>query len=554
LFQLKTNRFFLQRSLATAEYDVFKDDDDNCSLFGETQAVTQSTALPVTFSKRAKKILPNVPSDQLQITSNILVKKTIEFHRMNPPALGSVTRNIMYAILYIALNQNEDAIQLSDFIRYIRERHISYFQVKHFFPDHLQVQCDDIDNLFKRSERNVPSSYELRRQISIICRSLRIKTMPLPNMKGLVKRYLEELCLPTQLYTMIERLLELCPPQMKYSSHHKFGILSPNFDARACAYILFVLKLLFGLDDSREHQISDSCAKVNQQTDSKTKLFVWSEWVEYIELRNIILARCHYPSNVIYGFDSEPGSARLFLDFYENLVDKHQVQTKPPTRGKKKMENLRYVFGKLWETHTEEQPASNDPVPMQFEHSLTPARTYFEEILRNQPGSNLFIPPSMHIDHTKRDINRLLLPQAFQNECRQQNIQLNIQPAQNNTNIEFERSFDPVLATSCRDNATHFYQYDTDIDEDDWMEEIDVRRVQKVMDRQRENRMILKDILMRGTLEQEQMEEFGNRTMKFYGEKIQEKFGELIDYRKIMLKFQFSISCRHPPQKQTNPS
>lgn len=51
-------------------------------------------------------------------------------------------------------------------------------------------------------------------------------------------------------------------------------------------FIVFILKLMFGLDDLTEYQ----CSNLAESKKDSEKLFVWTKWVELVELRNAILA------------------------------------------------------------------------------------------------------------------------------------------------------------------------------------------------------------------------------------------------------------------------
>jgi TATA box-binding protein-associated factor RNA polymerase I subunit B len=55
--------------------------------------------------------------------------------------------------------------------------------------------------------------------------------------------------------------MTLSPPLMKL---HKSARHFPNYEGRAMAFIIFVLKLLFGLDGKTEYEISKVTKKLNE--------------------------------------------------------------------------------------------------------------------------------------------------------------------------------------------------------------------------------------------------------------------------------------------------
>lgn len=59
----------------------------------------------------------------------------------------------------------------------------------------------------------------------------------------------------------------------------------PLAENRAMGFIVFILKLMLGLDDLTEYQ----CSNLAESKNDNDNLFVWTKWVEFIELRNAIL-------------------------------------------------------------------------------------------------------------------------------------------------------------------------------------------------------------------------------------------------------------------------
>lgn len=62
-----------------------------------------------------------------------------------------------------------------------------------------------------------------------------------------------------QLYT--ERLIALSPPKMTFDAKKSY---IPNYEGRAIAFIIVVLKTLLALDDITEYQVSRIAEKINR--------------------------------------------------------------------------------------------------------------------------------------------------------------------------------------------------------------------------------------------------------------------------------------------------
>lgn len=59
----------------------------------------------------------------------------------------------------------------------------------------------------------------------------------------------------------VECIMALSPPSMKFiKSLKRF----PNYEGRAMAFVIFVLKLLLGLDGKTEYEISKVTKKLNE--------------------------------------------------------------------------------------------------------------------------------------------------------------------------------------------------------------------------------------------------------------------------------------------------
>lgn len=348
-----------------------------------------------------------------------------------------VTRNMVYELIYLALNQIGDTIQVGDIIRYIREGHLTFIKVDKFFPDNVQNQ--QMQNNFNSSSSAAPSHEFLRYGAENQAHLLHVD-LKLPDFTLLTKRYVEELSLPHDVHKMVETLLMLCPPEMKLRSKRGYK-KTPNYEGRAIAMVLFVVKLVFGLDDKRENEISESArllnAKLKKLKSDRKPLFVWKDWMRFIEMRNVILSQCHYPTCCAEDPDSSD-SAHLYLDF---LHQQGLTDMEVRGRGGKCFEGLRNmetVFSHATSLHG----INTDRSSLMFQPSLTPKKSYLDRLLTDAVmATNLYIPDFMRDDPSKSDFVPFLNTKKLRSDLQTLGIRLQTEIVMWNDRL----SFNPVF-------------------------------------------------------------------------------------------------------------
>lgn len=162
-------------------------------------------------------------------------------------------------IIYCALNICGSTIQLSDLLRFARDGHLSYYNIRKLLPERLE---DNKLSLTKYHSLCYTTNFSMLAYLEKFLYNFpHIKnSLKVPNLMALVHRYIDDMNLPCCLAYYIEKLMEILPSNLKYNS-----IKIPNYEGRAMAYILFTIKLIFGLDGYREKEISNSLPTINFQ-------------------------------------------------------------------------------------------------------------------------------------------------------------------------------------------------------------------------------------------------------------------------------------------------
>lgn len=240
-----------------------------------------------------------------------------------------------------------------------------------------------------------------------------------PNLGALAQRYVLELSLPPQVATYVTNLMDMLPP--RFDPIHGTHVY-PRYEARVMAYIIYVLKLLFGLDDVKECAISDAAIQINKQLakiadglpDSMAPLFVYTEWMEFVELRKVLVA--HHNESFARRFGVPTRDERQVNDFLkkesmqrEQEYNYNEMLITPAMQRMR--ENVSLIFETFLKQKFGESNSTASPTVdhIEFQPTVTPAHSYFKRILlradQAKPNEmSVHIPGCMREDHTERQL------------------------------------------------------------------------------------------------------------------------------------------------------
>lgn len=358
----------------------------------EISSARDALELDIEYSQIAKEVRRDVLLQREKTGRDVVVNAEVKYKdlvRLKQTVLLLNEKTLIY-ILYCALNICGSKIQLGDLLRFTRESLISFYNfTKHLPEDHnkqlsLTKGQSFAFNKFATIRMLLPKFVAIIPDLD--------GSFTLPNMPQLVRRYLKELSLPEDLGDFIERLINFMPPNMK-SDASKY---IPNYEARAVAYILFVLKLLFGIDGYREVEISKSAKKFNNQLKKEgigSFLFVFEDWREFIAYRDIILSKyyCPYILNRQYEGDTPYAS---FLAMLEQVQQEILIKKKKnfhffEKKRQEKFANTQNLANKLLAMHNKNEINEEEAFYSTNEISFTPLHDAFKAIIESSLGSKL---------------------------------------------------------------------------------------------------------------------------------------------------------------------
>lgn len=393
------------------------------------------TTIRIKYSRRARrKVRRKISQEHVLEHQNDIGRKLKCHDFKDKEVLG---RSFVFAMLWLALNQIGDATQISDLIRYAKESHIKLTNISSFLPPN--VDSKQAVNHFRKSCSNDSMTHAfLRTKALTVARIIGIRNVKQPDLGMLCERYCKDLSLPPAISDMVKRLIAFHPPQMRTSETSTLSRSVPNYEGRAMAYIIFILKLFFGLDDKREKEISASAQVINDKLiehDSKqSPLFVWTEWVEYVEMRNTILTQCHYPT----AMQIDP-NVKIHTGMYIDFLKRSNEDTAYQEQYRKvEMENIRLIFDQIVQLHEQLDRPTKKP-SCHFQPSLTPFSCYMEQIAADRSiKSKIYIPEFMNVNHESRDIMPFLKTKTLKTALHAMHLQLEIKEIGFNRNLEFQ--------------------------------------------------------------------------------------------------------------------
>ncbi|KAH8388523.1 hypothetical protein KR093_008485 [Drosophila rubida] len=354
---------------------------------------------------------------------------SMQCHKLHPKAstLNHFDRNIyclnitkLYVVLAIALNLVEDDIQLTDLLRLIDEEYLTSRYMLNYLPDNVAMHGKSLLKEMEFGHQFDKCRFKfLRAQIAQMSRFIDLNGFQKPDLFGLAKRYVLELNLPPNIASYVASLMDALPPTFEPTrGAHAY----PRYEARVMAYIVYVLKLLFGLDDVKERAISDSALLINEHLSqvAKTKpkqkpmapLFVYTDWMQYVEMRKILVAHFNESFAKRYGVCTQNGcEVEDFLSKERKQREQeynHQDMLLTPAMQRMR-DNVCLIFETLLKNQFGSGKETDIKDTIDFQPSLTPAHSYFKRILllANQAEHtelSVQVPDWMNVDHTEHQV------------------------------------------------------------------------------------------------------------------------------------------------------
>eukprot|EP00066_Takifugu_rubripes_P027666 XP_011616932.1 PREDICTED: TATA box-binding protein-associated factor RNA polymerase I subunit B isoform X1 [Takifugu rubripes] len=192
-------------------------------------------------------------------------------------------------LVHLALVWSREALTLSDLLRLVNKGHVPYVNAYEQLPDEMNIKGKDA--LIFRVE-SVPSHTAIHREAETLLSFLQLPAFPpvtgqtLLHPVRLSLRYLIDSNLPVELHPLLCRLIErtgMMDPKL-----HTCGCSAhpavPLYDVQTAALIIVTMKLLFGLNDQTEWDLSSQTIE-HQHAGDQFSLRRWYRLLQGVLIR-----------------------------------------------------------------------------------------------------------------------------------------------------------------------------------------------------------------------------------------------------------------------------
>lgn len=341
-----------------------------------------SMSTPSTLNKPQRVKLTKHARNLLKDTSKLAIRRTKDRREYEKKvcrneAVRTITVAKLVALLRLALLLTDQGIYTSDIFRWIAEGHLSVHNCQVFLPKEAIVK-GELKCIMQVAK--VWSSFGQKSHMTHLCSLLAIHDIPVPNLCSLAVRYCTELQLPDDFTTAACYWLTVLPKNMFRPT--------TNYEAITMSVIFILLKMMFSLDGKTENNLSHLAKEVGRLSSSldQQKLFVWNDWVQFIECRKLVVARHHFPTHMALYGELKAAAPEAFFSYQQYLkgrmADGEEDMAKIDSRGK---------GNKIWASEVKRWLEKVDTVDscqhglILFPPSLTPLYTYTKTLLEQYP-------------------------------------------------------------------------------------------------------------------------------------------------------------------------
>ncbi|XP_043963083.1 TATA box-binding protein-associated factor RNA polymerase I subunit B isoform X2 [Gambusia affinis] len=243
---------------------------------------------------------------------------------------SQMTMKTTLALIHLALVWSREALTLSDLLRLVKEGHVPYVTAYEELPEEMKL-CGP-DALLFHVER-IPSHCSVHKEAQVLVQFLQLPPFPpivpeaLLHPAPLSLRYLTDANLPDELHRWVCVLMDRAG--MADQERHTLDGGSrpdlPRYDLQAAALIIVTMKVMFGLDDHTEWDLSN---KTGSHDD--TDLFSFRKWYKLVQAafmkaqqrRNQDIARKQWKGQKLFFTDKRD---RLFMTKKRRISENVQM-------------------------------------------------------------------------------------------------------------------------------------------------------------------------------------------------------------------------------------
>ncbi|KAJ8970841.1 hypothetical protein NQ317_014272 [Molorchus minor] len=219
----------------------------------------------------------------------------------------------LYSLLYLGLLINNDEMQLGDLFRFMREGHLPLTNCAQLLPEGYLDKFLGLTN-----DCNVLKMFshkEFRDYTARLAKFLNVvRFIGVIDITRLCQRFCKEMNLPGDVFLAAQNIISKTIPGPTFTKKDSH---IPNYEGRAMSIIIFVLKLLYGLDGITEFEFSKYAQAVNKLDVQEEQMFDIVKWMEYVGYRSHIIEQHHFPTYHLKNPNSM--NSELFVQYAQSM-------------------------------------------------------------------------------------------------------------------------------------------------------------------------------------------------------------------------------------------
>ncbi|XP_062266965.1 TATA box-binding protein-associated factor RNA polymerase I subunit B [Platichthys flesus] len=273
LYLQKSRQAFTNSPVRSSRLKVHRPGSDSDSVAESSAASASETDGDTNMSSTAASITESC-SDWSQRSGSSDVVTYLTARQRRSRGLMNMPKTL--ALIHLALLWSRESLTLSDLLRLVNEGHVPYVNAFEELPEEMKL--DGKDALIFRVE-SVPSHRLVQRQAQTLLLFLQLQSFPPISRQSLLHpallslRYLADANLPDDLHPWVCRLMDDAG-LVDFTFDPLSCPVLPRYDVQTAAVIIVTMKLIFGLDDHTEWDLSDECG-VQQDSENMFSLRRW---------------------------------------------------------------------------------------------------------------------------------------------------------------------------------------------------------------------------------------------------------------------------------------
>lgn len=207
---------------------------------------------------------------------------------------GYMSMQKTVCLCYLGLCHTNSVVLPTDLLRWIQSGRIPYGKsASDLLPGDMKFSTNDARTFCCQ---DLPSSDKMRSLTGSLAYFLGMKTFPKVSLELIASRFILELNLPGELHGLVRSLMKRHPIELQLPITIEQITCAP-YAVLAMAYLVVLLKLIFGLDDHTEKELSNYARELSGIVTLAQPLFVWHDWACHMERRTAQLGYQKLPCN-----------------------------------------------------------------------------------------------------------------------------------------------------------------------------------------------------------------------------------------------------------------